>query len=146
MRTRDGDGVRAMRLMWSSMAMARPIGGILRPRGAGGLRHIGDEAAGAEAAAQHLWQIDLCVVPSWNGSGPVGQGMSICVSSVTRARWMESASGCEGIIHAGSLAEIGGQRKGFAKEGVREIGRSVPQAHVVVPLSWPGPRRRATRS
>ena len=31
--------------------------------------------------------------PSWNGSGPGGQGMSICVSSVTRARCKASASG-----------------------------------------------------
>ena len=99
-------------LIWSSMATARRIGGVLGGRGAGDLRHIGHKTGRAQAAANHLWQID----PPWailervgtGRPGDVDMGIERHDGSVDRERvWLH------GVVHADRLTDNRALRKRF---------------------------------
>ena len=124
--------------------------GVLGRRGARCLRHVGDKATGGHAAAHHLG-ISTLRGPSWNGAGPGGQGMSIWVSSVTRARCRASAPWAAKLgrrnlateyIHAGSFAEIRLQRKGRVGDRVNLAGARAPPFEPARGLA-PGPQQRS---
>ena len=87
------------------------IGGVLRGRGTGELRNIGDEAGGAEAAPEHFRQIDFPsavmerVRTGWPGNVDVGiQGDHGTVDG--KRVWLHD------IVHAVTLTDNGAARKG----------------------------------